>query len=48
MGGPNNFGARRKVTTMSPILVSIQNICFRKTSGSNMGAPNLLLVPGAI
>jgi len=22
--------------------------CFRKTSGSNMGSPNLLLAPGAI
>jgi len=27
---------------------SVQYICFRKTSGSNMGAPNLLLAPGAI
>jgi len=26
---------------------SIQYICFRKTSGSKMGAPNLLLAPGA-
>jgi len=25
-----------------------QHICFRKTSGSNMGAPNLFLAPGAI
>jgi len=25
---------------------SKQYICFRKTSGSNMGAPNLFLVPG--
>jgi len=25
-----------------------QHICFKKTSGSNMEAPNLLLVPGAI
>jgi len=25
-----------------------QRICFRKTSGSNMGAPNLFLAPGAI
>jgi len=23
-------------------------ICFRKTSGSNTGAPNLLLAPGSI
>jgi len=27
---------------------SIKYICFRMTAGSNMGAPNLLLVPGAI
>jgi len=27
---------------------SIQCICFRKTSGSNIWAPNLLLGPGAI
>jgi len=25
-----------------------EHICFRKTSGSNRGAPNLLLAPGAI
>jgi len=28
--------------------ISVQYICFRKTSGSNMGAPNLLLAPRAI
>jgi len=27
---------------------AVQYICFRKTSGSNTGAPNLLLAPGAI
>jgi len=27
---------------------SVQYICFRKSSGSNMGAPNLLLAPGTI
>jgi len=27
---------------------SVQYICFRKTSGSNTGSPNLLLAPGAI
>jgi len=32
----------------STVLSSIQSICFWKTSGSNMGAPNLLLSPGAI
>jgi len=33
---------------MSQVNFQIQYICFRKTSGSNMGAPNLLLAPGAI
>jgi len=27
---------------------SMQYICFRNTSGSNIGAPNLLVAPGAI
>jgi len=27
---------------------SVQYICFRNASGSNMGAPNLLRAPGAI
>jgi len=45
---PNHCGRRRKVPTMSQVLSSMQYICFRKTSGSNMGAPNLLLAPGAI
>jgi len=48
MGAPNHCGSRRKVLTMSQVLPSIQYICFRKTSVSNMGAPNLLLAPGAI
>jgi len=34
---------RRKVPTMSQAVSSIQYIYFRKTSGSNMGAPILLL-----
>ena len=42
MGAPNNFGGRRKVPTMSLVLVSVRNICFRKTSGSNMEAPHKL------
>jgi len=33
---------------MSQVLSAIQYVWFRKTSGSNMGATNLLLVPGAI
>jgi len=58
-GGRNSLGAeslwvaeslqgRRKVPKMSQVLSSIQWICFRKSSGSNMGASNLLLAPGAI
>ena len=41
-------GGRRKVSTMSQVLSLIQYICFRKNSGSNMGAPSLLLAPGAM
>jgi len=41
-------GGPRKVPTMSQIFSSIQYICFQKTSGLNMGASNLFLVPGAI
>jgi len=48
MWAPNHCGGRLKVPTMSQVLSSIQYICFRKTSGSNMGAPNLLLDPRAI
>jgi len=52
-GGHNSPGAkspwgRRKVPTMSQVLSSIQYICFLTTLNSNMGAPNLLLAPGAI
>ena len=43
MGALNHCGGRHKVPTMSQILSSMQYICFRKTSGSNMVAPNLLL-----
>jgi len=46
--GPESLRQRRKVPTMSPVLFSIQNICFLKTSGSNTRALNLLLAPGAI
>jgi len=34
--------------TMSQVLSYILYICFRKTSVSNMRAPNWLLAPGAI
>ena len=47
-GGAEWLWGRRKVPTMSQVLSSIQCIWFRKISGSNMGAPNLLLAPSAI
>jgi len=46
-GAPNNCKGAKK-TTMSHVNSSIQYICFRKTSGLKMGAPNLLLALGAI
>jgi len=39
---------RRKVSTILQVLSSMQYIYFRKTLGSNMGAPNLFPVAGAI
>jgi len=50
---PNHCGGRRKVPTTSQVLSSIQYICFRKTSGWNMGrqtcflprAPSSLVTP---
>jgi len=39
-GTPNVCWGRRKVPTISQLFASFQYICFRKTSGSNMGAPN--------
>jgi len=47
-GAPNHCEECRKVPTMSQVLSSIQYICFRKTVGSNMESPNLLLASGAI
>jgi len=47
-GGAQRLRRRGKVPTMSQVLSSIQNVCFRKTSVSNMEAPNLLLALGAI
>jgi len=47
-GAPIDYGWLQNVATMSQVLSSIQYICFRKTLGSNMGAPNFLLAPGAI
>jgi len=46
--GVESLWGRPKVSTTSKVLSSVQHICFRKTSGSNMGASNLLLAPGAI
>ena len=47
-GGTESLRGAPNVPTMSQVLSSVQYICFRKTSGSNMGTPNLLLAPGAI
>ena len=47
-GGVESLRGRRKVPTLSQVLSSIQYICFRKTLGLNMGAPNLCLAPCAI
>jgi len=41
-------GASKSPNTVTLILSSIQYICCRKTSVSNMGAPSLLLAQGAI
>jgi len=47
-GEPDHCAERRNVPTMSQVRSSIQYICYRKASGSNMGAPNFLRAPGAI
>ena len=47
-GGAEWLRGRRKFPTMAQVLLSIQYTCFRKTSFSNFGGPNLLLVPAAI
>jgi len=44
---PNHWGAPKN-PIMSQILSWKQHICFRKTSVSNMGTPNVFLAPGAI
>jgi len=44
-GAPNHYGGRQKVAKMSQVLSSMQYICFRKTSGSNTGAPSLTRAP---
>jgi len=45
MRAPNDCGAPKSPSNITK--TSVQYICFRKTSGSNIGAPNLLLAPGA-
>jgi len=47
-GAAESLAGRRKDPNISQKLFSIQHICFLKTLGSNTGAPNLLLAPGAI
>ena len=44
MGAPNDY----RVVEKSQALSSIHYIYFQKISGSNVGAPNLLLAPVAI
>ena len=46
MKAPNDCGAPRSPNNGTS--TSVQYICFRKTSGSNMVTLNLLLAPGAI
>jgi len=45
---PDYCGGRRKVPKMSQVLSSIEYTYFRKSLGSNMEAPNLLLALGPI
>ena len=46
MRAPNDCGTPKSPSNITR--TSVQYICFRKTSGSNIGSPNLLLAPGAI
>ena len=46
MRAPNDCGAPKGPNNATR--TSVQYICFRKTSGSNTVAPNLLPAPGAI
>jgi len=53
-GGQGAQFPGRRITMKAPkspnnvTSTSVQYICFRKTSDSNMRVPNLLLAPGAI
>jgi len=46
MGAPNHCEGRRKVLAMSQVFSSIQYICSRRTSGSNMWGAKLASCPG--
>jgi len=46
--GRQIYVGRRKISTISQVLSSIQYICTQKTFGQNMEAPNLFPVPGSI
>jgi len=48
VGSLNDCIGSRKLPTISQVLSSITYNCFRKSSGSNIWAPNLRLPPGAI
>jgi len=45
---PNHSGVAEMLRRRQMIAGAPKCPCFRKTSGSKMGAPNLLLAPGAI
>jgi len=48
-GAPNHCGGSKSHNNViSTFFKTVGCICFRKISGSNMGAPNLFLSPGAI
>jgi len=47
-GGRITAGGRAKSPNNVIGTFAKQYICFRKTSGSNMGAPNSFLAPGPI
>jgi len=49
LGALKNCGAPKNRNNVTPTFFNrLQYICFRKTSGSKMGAPNLHPAPGAI
>jgi len=45
---PNDCGGAKKSQQCHNHFLQCSTFCFRKTSGYNMGAPNLLLAPGPI